>query len=138
VTPVFQLKRRTWPVIICAALALVINAALVLPLGSEAKLADYARAQSFAYGAALLAAASLALAQLRVLPSPGDLAKAAAALALMALAAWPFRGMAPGVIPLIASIVAGGLAFAAVAAALDMGGIRSRMTGRLRRKTVAA
>jgi O-antigen/teichoic acid export membrane protein len=138
VTPVFQLQRRTWPVIICAALALLINAVLVVPLGTEAKVADYARAQSFAYGAALVAAAVLALAQLRVLPRASDMLKAVAALAAMALAVWPFRGMAPGLVPLLASIATGGAACAIVLTALDLGGLRGRLTLRFRRKAAAA
>jgi O-antigen/teichoic acid export membrane protein len=137
-TPVFQLKRRTWPVIICAALALAINAALVLPLGAEAKLADYARAQSLAYGAALLAAAVLALSQLRVLPRAIDLAKALAALTVMALAVWPFRSMTPGLTPLLASAAAGGIAFAAVVVVLDMGGLRVRLLSRFKGRVAAA
>jgi O-antigen/teichoic acid export membrane protein len=138
VTPVFQLKRRTWPVILCAALALVINAILVLPLGPEAKVADYARAQSFAYGAALLAAAVLALSQLKVLPRGADVAKATAALTVMALAVWPFRGMSPGLMPLIASVMAGGLAFAIVIAVLDMGGFRARFLSKVKRRAAVA
>ncbi len=138
VTPVLQLKRRTWPVILCALLALAANAMLVLPLGPEAKLADYARAQSFAYGVALAAAALLALGQMRVLPRAADIGAAVLATLAMALAAWPFRTMPPGWLPLLGGAAAGGLAFIAVIAALDMGGIRGRILGRLRRTATAA
>jgi O-antigen/teichoic acid export membrane protein len=138
VTPVFQLRRRTWPVILCALLALAVNASLVSPLGADARPADYARAQSFAYGAALLAAAALALSRMRVLPRARDIAAAAAALAAMMLAAWPFRAMPAGWLSLSLSIAAGGSAFAVVALALDAGGLRRNLTLRLRRAREAA
>jgi O-antigen/teichoic acid export membrane protein len=131
-TPVMQLRLRTWPVILCALLALGVNAALVLLPGSEARLADYARAQSFAYGVALVAAILLALGQMRVLPRAADIGKALFATLAMALAAWPFRTMAPGWLPLLGGFVAGGTAFIAVVAALDMGGLRERIVGRSR------
>jgi O-antigen/teichoic acid export membrane protein len=135
VTPVFQLRRRTWPVILSALLALAVNALLVSPLGPEARLADYARAQSFAYGAALVAAAALALGQMRVLPRPRDIAVALTAMGVMVLAAWPFRAMPPGWLSLGLSAAAGGAAFVAVALALNAGDLRRKLTQRLRRAT---
>ncbi len=138
VTPVFQLRRRTWPVVLCALLALAVNAALVAPLGAEAKLADYARAQSFAYGAALLAALALALGQMKVLPPLRDVAAAALAAAAMAAACWPFRAMEPGWTALLAILAAGGAACAVVVLAMDAGGLRSRLARRLRPAAAAA
>jgi O-antigen/teichoic acid export membrane protein len=137
-TPVLQLRRRTWPVILCALLALGVNAVLVLPLGAEAKLADYARAQSFAYGVALVATVMLALGQMRVLPRAADIGKALLAVLAMALAAWPFRTMPPGWLPLLGGVTAGGMAFITVIAALDMGGLRGRMASVLRKKPAVA
>jgi O-antigen/teichoic acid export membrane protein len=132
VTPVFQLQRRTWPVIISAALALAVNAALVLPLGPEAKIVDFARAQSFAYGAGLLAALLLALSQMRVLPSLRDVAATVLAAAVMAMAVWPVRGMEPGWLPLLLSVAAGGAAFGAVILLMNAGGLRSKVARRFR------
>jgi O-antigen/teichoic acid export membrane protein len=132
VTPVFQLKRRTWPVVLCALLALAVNALLVAPLGSEAKIADYARAQSFAYGAALLAAMMLALGEMRVLPKARDVAVAAMMALAMGLAVWPFRVMEPGLVPLLLSATAGGAACIAIAALTDAGGLRGKLARRLR------
>jgi O-antigen/teichoic acid export membrane protein len=126
-TPVLQLKRRTGPVVLCALLALGVNALLVLPLGPEAKLADYARAQSFAYGAALLAALLLAAGQMRVLPKIRDMAAAALVVAGVALAVWPLRAMEPGWTSLGLSIAAGAAALAAVVLALDVAGARGRL-----------
>jgi O-antigen/teichoic acid export membrane protein len=129
-TPVLQLKRRTWPVVLCALLALAVNALLVLPLGSEAKLADYARAQSFAYGVALVAAMLLAAGQLHVLPRTRDIASALLAVTAMALAVWPIRAMEAGWASLGLSVLAGGAAFAAVALALDAAGLRGKLRSR--------
>ncbi len=137
VTPVFQLQRRTWPVILCAMLALAVNAALVLPLGPEASIADYARAQSFAYGAALLAAMVLALARMRVLPRPRDIAATILAVGAMALAVWPLRSLEPGLLTLLLSMAAGGVAFGAAAVATNAAGIRVTLTNRLRKRAAA-
>jgi O-antigen/teichoic acid export membrane protein len=132
VTPVLQLKRRTWPLSLCALLALAVNALLVAPLGPEAKLADYARAQSFAYGAALLAAALLAFSHMRVLPRAADVAKAAICIGLMALAVWPLRALPPGWMTLLLSVAAGGAVFGLAALALDVAGLRGKLARRLR------
>ncbi|MGL4240532.1 MAG: lipopolysaccharide biosynthesis protein [Beijerinckiaceae bacterium] len=132
-TPVLQLGRRTWPVVLCALLALVVNALLVLPLGQEARITDYARAQSFAYGVALFAAVLLAAGHMRVLPKARDGAAAVVAVLAMAAAIWPIRAMGPGWIPLALSIIAGGAAFAVVALAFDAGGLRVRLRSALKR-----
>jgi O-antigen/teichoic acid export membrane protein len=128
-TPVLQLKRRTWPVVLCAVLALAVNALLVTPLGAEARPADYARAQSFAYGTALLAALVLAFSQLSVLPRARDVIAAALAVAAMALAVWPIRSMQPGWASLLLSTAAGGAALLAVVAVFDVAGVRARLSG---------
>jgi O-antigen/teichoic acid export membrane protein len=138
VTPIFQLQNRTWPVVLCALLALAVNAALVLPLGQEAGIADYARAQSFAYGAALLAAMALALARMRVLPRPRDMMATLLAVGMMALAVWPLRSLEQGWFTFLASLAAGGAAFMTAIAATDAAGLRAKLTERWRRRTAAA
>jgi O-antigen/teichoic acid export membrane protein len=138
VTPVLQLKGRTWPVMLPALLALIVNALLVLPLGAEAKLSDYARAQSFACALALFAALGLALGQMRVLPRVRDMAATALAVVAMSLAVWPIRAMEPGLLTLVLSVAAGGSAFGAVALVADVAGLRAKLSARLRRRRAAA
>ena len=130
VTPVFQLQRRTWPVLVAALTGLVLNAVLVLGLGKDAGVGSYAMIQSIAYAAALLVAGLLAWRAMPVMPRPRDLLATLAAGAAMAAAVWPLRETEPGWMILLASIAAGGAAFALMAVLFDLGGCRSRLRRR--------
>jgi O-antigen/teichoic acid export membrane protein len=111
ITPVFQLSKKTWPVIIAGLVALAVNATLTWSLGPSATIHDYARAQAFSYGAALLVATAIALREMRILPSLRDVAGSACATLAMIGAVWPLRALPPGPGILLLSVCAGGLAF---------------------------
>jgi O-antigen/teichoic acid export membrane protein len=135
VAPVFQLLRRTWPVVVVALVALALNTVLVAGLGEGARIADYARAQSLALVAALVVGLAVALAMMKALPRPRDLAIIAVASALMLGVVWPIRSFEPGWLVLVASAAAGGLAYAAVIVGLDAAGLGGALRQRLRRRT---
>jgi O-antigen/teichoic acid export membrane protein len=124
VAPVFQLRRKTWPLIVAAAVALVVNTALTWNLGKEAMILDYARAQSLAYCAALCVAGLLALREFRVLPKVRDIGGTLLATAAMIGAVWPLRSLTPGLMPLLASVCVGGLVFLGTALILNLVGCR--------------
>jgi len=130
ITPVFQLKRRTWPAVLAALAALALNAALAAGLAPDAPAAAYANVQTLAYAAAFIVAAGLALALAPTLPRGRDLLATAAAAAAMTAAVWPLRAMEPGWTILAASIPAGAAAFAAASILFDLGGCRSRLRRR--------
>jgi O-antigen/teichoic acid export membrane protein len=136
VTPVFQLLKRTWPVIIVAAVALGLNALLVHSLAPYPRIVDFARAQSFALVAALAVGLALALAMVRALPRPRDILVIAIASALMIGVVWPIRALEPGVAVLAASALAGGLVFAVTILGFDAAGLgkslREKVRGRRR------
>jgi O-antigen/teichoic acid export membrane protein len=133
ISPVFQLKRRTFPLIIAACIALAVNALLTWRLGADATVVDYARAQAFGYGAAMVTAIVLALREMQAFPSVKDVAGAIAATAVMVAAVWPLRAMAPGLPVLLASVAIGALAFAATAWLLNLAGLRDALKAGLRR-----
>lgn len=134
VTQIFQLRQRTWPVIIGAGFALAANAALTIPLGPTATLIDYARAQSLAYLVALVVLIGLAMRESAVRPSGLSLAKAMVCVSVMMLAAWPIRSMTPGFTTLLMGVGIGGAAFGAAAFALNLCGVRGALRERTARR----
>jgi O-antigen/teichoic acid export membrane protein len=135
VAPVFQLLRRTWPVVIVAAVALLLNALLVHGLASSSGIVAYARAQSFALVAALAVGLALALGMMKALPRPRDLAVIALASALMIGIVWPIRSLEPGWLVLAGSALAGGLAFAGTIIGLDAAGLGRALRAKARRRS---
>lgn len=127
ISPVLQLKRKTFPLILAALVALGVNALLTWRLGTEASAADYARAQAFSYGAAMLAAGALALHAMRVLPALRDVAGALLATIAMVAAVWPLRAMQPGLLVLAASVIIGAVAFGITAYAVNLADLRNRL-----------
>ncbi|MGL5114407.1 MAG: polysaccharide biosynthesis C-terminal domain-containing protein, partial [Beijerinckiaceae bacterium] len=132
VTPVFQLRGKTWPVIVAAGLAVATNATLTFPLDAKATALDFARAQSIAYGVGLVALIGLALREARIVPRLRDLAGTLAASTAMVVAVWPLRALEPGLLALMIQAAAGGTAFVAVALAVDLCGLRRALGSRLR------
>ncbi|MGL4634396.1 MAG: polysaccharide biosynthesis C-terminal domain-containing protein [Beijerinckiaceae bacterium] len=134
ITPVFQLSQKTWPVVIAGLVALAINALLTWTLGPSATIQDFARAQAFSYGAALLVATALAMREVLITPSLRDVATTILATAAMVAAVWPIRGMEPGLLSLMLSAAVGGLAFAIVVYLGNLGDCRTQLKQRLARK----
>jgi O-antigen/teichoic acid export membrane protein len=124
IAPVFQLKRKTWPLIFAAAIGLGINAGLSWRIGPDATILDYARAQSFAFAGAMVVAMALALRELRVLPSLKDIVGTLLATAAMIAVVWPLRGFAPSLTILLSSVALGGVTFVGVALASNLVGCR--------------
>jgi O-antigen/teichoic acid export membrane protein len=134
VTPVLQLKQRTWPVVLAGSVALAVNAVLTWNLDAKATIHDYAQAQAFSYAAALLVALALALREMRVLPTARDVLATTLATAAMVGAVWPLRGMTPGLTTLVFSALAGILAFGIVAAVLNLADCHTQIKQRLARR----
>jgi O-antigen/teichoic acid export membrane protein len=132
VTPVLQLRGKTWPAILAAALAVATNAALTYPLDQMATALDFARAQTVAYGVGLVALIGLAMREAWVTPRFRDLAATAAASVAMIAVVWPLRGMEPGPLALAVQAACGGAAFVAVALAIDLCGLRRALMLRFR------
>jgi O-antigen/teichoic acid export membrane protein len=131
VTPVFQLKQQTWPVVLAALAGLLTNAILSWTL-TTADIQTYATIQAASYAVALGVAAVLSLRAMKVLPGLRDMMGAVVATLVMVAAVWPIRSWGPGWITLLVSIGVGVVVFAAVVLAFNLGGGREMIRQRLR------
>lgn len=138
--PVFQIQKRTWPVIVTALIALIVNyafARLVAPsLGPQ----GFAWAQFAGYGAALvmIIAASFILSPVR--PAFADMARIIAATAVMLACVWPLRGVTPSIPALALIVILGAGVYGALAWAMNIAGLRAMIQDALaaRRAQAAA
>jgi O-antigen/teichoic acid export membrane protein len=131
VTPVFQLKQQTWPVVLAALAGLLTNAVLSWKLAA-ADIQTYAAIQAASYALALGVAVVLSLRAMKVLPRLRDGAAVPVATLAMVAAVWPVRGWGPGWITLLVSMGVGLAVFAAVCLAFNLGGFREMIRQRLR------
>ncbi|MDE2364501.1 MAG: lipopolysaccharide biosynthesis protein [Hyphomicrobiales bacterium] len=132
INPIFQIEKRTLPLIGAALIGCAGTPLLVwlLPHGDDAS--SLATAQSIAYVAALLALVCFAISSRPRWPSIADLARIALSLAGMAAVVLPMRHWQPGVVSLGAQVISGALTYGALALALDIGGLRAPLVGKLR------
>lgn len=125
VNPVFQIAKRTAPLVVAAGAAAVVSALLVfvLPWGEDAS--NLAIAQAGGYVAALVATIYFALRAQPVWPSFWDLSAAVVGTTLMALALNPMRDMTPGFFTLLLQVVAGGAIYGVMVLVFDIAGLRA-------------
>lgn len=127
ISAAFQLRRRTAPALVAAAVSFAVDAAMLLlwpgALGPE----HAAGAQLAGLATGLLVLAALAVAGGLRLPWR-DLGGAAAATALMLAALWRSRDAAPSAFVLALQVGAGLLVYGAAALILDIAGIQRVVT----------
>jgi O-antigen/teichoic acid export membrane protein len=125
VNPVFQISKRTAPLIAAAVAAAVVSLLLLflLPWGRDAS--NLAIAQAGGYVAALVATIYFALRAQPVWPSFWDLYAAAVGTGAMFVVLMPTRGMAPGFLTLIVQIAAGAAVYGAMVLLFDIAGLRA-------------
>ncbi len=125
VNPIFQISKRTAPLIVAAAAAAVVSLLLlfILPWGRDAS--NLAIAQAGGYVAALVATIYFALRAQPVWPSFWDLYAAAVGTGAMVVALMPTRAMAPGFLTLFVQIVAGAAIYGAMVLLFDIAGLRT-------------
>ncbi|BCB20671.1 lipopolysaccharide biosynthesis protein [Bosea sp. ANAM02] len=119
--PVFLLAKRTLVAILASLIGLAVNLALIFALPGMLAPAMVSIAQSAAYLTALLVMAVVALRALPVLPPLREIACVLAAGLAMGLAIWPLRGALPVPLELPLQIGLGGMVYAAVILACDVG-----------------
>lgn len=131
INPLFQIARKTWPVLIAAVANIGVAAGMLFLLpGDSGRHGADATTAGFVAAAALMALLAWRIAPVR-LPW-GDLAKVAAATLAMALAMHPLRTLPPGIATLAISVAAGGAVFVAMCLAMNVSGLRVRLWSRLR------
>jgi O-antigen/teichoic acid export membrane protein len=138
VNPVFQISKRTAPLVVAAVAAALVSTLFlfVLPWGKDAS--NLAVAQAAGYVAALAATIYFALRAQPVWPSFWDLSAAIVGTAVMFLALTPMRGMAPGFPTLILQIAAGVAIYGAMVLIFDIVGLRAYVLAWVRARRVRA
>ncbi len=130
--PVFQIRRRTMPVIVAALCGALVNALALLALSGPLGGYGIAVAQTLGFLAAFGLLANLALTGPARITLPWrDLATASLATVAMAAAVWPLRTLAPW-LALPACIGTGVIVYGALVWLLDIAGLRGAVMGRLR------
>ena len=125
VHPVFQIRKRTRPLIATASMAAAANVGISFAMPAGTGAIGYAVALSAALGAGLLALIAAATLVRASWPSPRDLALTLLGSAAMAAALVPLRALAPGLSTLALQVGLGTLVYGGVVAAFDLAGLRS-------------
>jgi len=125
VNPVFQIEKRTAPMIVAASAAVIVSLALlfVLPWGRDAS--NLAIAQAGGYLAALAATVYFALRAQPVWPSSWDVFAALVATGVMYVALAPMRAFEPGFPTMILQVGAGGVIYGLMVVVFDIAGLRT-------------
>lgn len=127
INPVFQIEKRTAPLVYAATAAVVaaIGLLLALPWGNDAT--NLAIAQAGGYVAALVVTIFYALRVDPVWPSFRDLVLAGVATGAMWLLVAPLRARVPGIGTLLLEIGVGAAAYGAFVVAFDIARLRSAL-----------
>ncbi|ACB95697.1 lipopolysaccharide biosynthesis protein [Beijerinckia indica] len=132
ITPIFQIEKRTVPLIAAAFIGCLVDPILVYVLPRNPDASSLAIAQAGAMLAALIALITFAAFTKPQWPRWRDLAIAMLATALMSAALLPLRSREPGLATLTLQIGIGLLVYATVTLSLDFAGLRGIIMARLR------
>jgi O-antigen/teichoic acid export membrane protein len=132
INPVFQIEKKTAPLLVAALAACAADALLLLILPQDAGAASLAIAQAGAMLVALIVLIGFASRTSRQWPRPRDLAVTVFANALMSAIVLPMRGQDPGLATLIGQIATGVAVYAFVVLGFDVAGLRGLAIARLR------
>jgi O-antigen/teichoic acid export membrane protein len=135
VAPIFQIAKRTAPMVVAALAALATLAALIAILPRDDRALWLAYAQSGALTLGLLVALAFAAASRPQWPRARDLLGALAATAALALALRPLAALPPGGALLALQVTVGATVYGALAWLLDIAGLRRRTGALLGRET---
>ncbi len=130
--PVFQLARKTWPLTLAAAIALLANLILIRLPSFSADVDGLARAYTISFVLGLATAATLALRVRPIYPSARDLVTIAVATAAMGFAIRPINAIQPPILAAVLALFIGGSILAAAILGFDVGGCRTFVLARLR------
>jgi O-antigen/teichoic acid export membrane protein len=128
ISPIFQIAKRTMPMIVAALVACAADALLILLLPRSGDAHFLALAQCGAQIAGLVTGVAFAAAARPQWPALRDLASLALATGVMAFVVMPLRARSPSVIILVAEVGVGAFVYGAMAYLLDVAKIRARLT----------
>lgn len=130
--PIFQIAKRTAPLIAAAAVGCVVDVILLLVLPKSGDASTFAIAQTGAYGAAFLALIFVASFSKPQWPSVRDITFVVLATASMALVLLPLRLRDPGLTTLLEQIAAGVVIYTFFVAVFDIAGLRKILYAKFR------
>ncbi len=134
ISPIFQIEKRTAPMIAAALVACAVDFLLILFLPRNADASSLAIAQAGAMLAALVALIGFASFARPQWPRLRDLAATVLANAAMSAAILPLRDTEPGFVTLAEQIAAGVAVYAIVVMGFNVAGLRDITLARLRLK----
>ena len=132
INPIFQIAKRTAPLIGAAVIGCVADPLILLLLPKTADASRLAIAQSGAFACAMVALVAFAGLSKPTWPKARDLAATAAATLAMAVILLPLRGRPPSALVLASQILAGVSVYGALAMLFDIAGLRGLIVGRMR------
>jgi len=132
INPIFQIEKRTAPLVAAALVACLVDPLLILALPRDSDASSLAIAQAGAMVAALVTLVAFASFSRPQWPSLRDLATIALANAVMSAALLPMRNREPGLATLAEQIAIGVAVYAFVVMSADVAGLRSITLARLK------
>ncbi len=132
ISPIFQIAKRTAPLIAAAVIACLVDALLVIVLPKNPDTSSLAIAQTGAYIAGLTALIIMATFSKPQWPRSRDLVLAVLATAAMAAALLPLREHNPGFLTLVEQVTAGLVIYCVFVYAFDIANMREIIIARLR------
>ncbi|HEY8006546.1 MAG TPA: lipopolysaccharide biosynthesis protein [Methylocella sp.] len=132
ISPIFQIEKKTAPLIAAALAACAADPLLLLFLHPGDGASRLAIAQTGAMLTALIVLIGFACRAWRQWPRPRDLAAAAFANALMGAIVLPMRDHEPGLATLLEQVATGVAVYAAVVLSFDVAGLRAITLARVR------
>jgi len=132
INPIFQIAKRTAPLVGAALIACVVDVLLLMILPRSADASSLAIAQTGAYVAALGVLVFIATLSKPQWPRLRDIVLAALGTAAMAAALLPLRQHDPGLITLIEQVLAGTIIYGLFVALFDVANMREILIARLR------
>lgn len=130
--PIFQIAKRTAPLISAAAFGCVMDVVFLLVFPQKDRAESFAAAQTCAYAAAFLALVFVASFSKPQWPSLRDIVAIVLATMAMAAALLPLREHDPGFQTLIEQVMAGTVIYSCFVASFDIAGLRTILYAKLR------
>jgi O-antigen/teichoic acid export membrane protein len=131
INPIFQIAKRTGPLIGAAVVACVSDPLILLVLPRSKDASDLAIAQSGAFALAFVALVGFAGLSKPIWPRLRDLAFTALATGAMAAVLLPLRAQPPGFVILVAQIGCGIAVYMGLVYLFDIAALRTLIVGRL-------
>ena len=131
INPMFQVARRTGPVLAASGVAILCDALGVAFLPSSAGIGGVALVHGASLAVSSLALTLVALRKPAHRPALADGVRLAAAAVLAALAMWPLRTIGPAWLSLGVGTLVGTLVFCTAAVLFDLAKLRGRLLSRL-------